>query len=92
MHGEYALDPDARGNPADGEVGGWALAIVQPNYDTLEGLDALALTLADAEVDADGIAGGEPGNTRIGFCFVYFSSVHCRVSIKLWLMESTGHA
>ena len=82
---EYALDADAGGDAAHGEVGRGSLAVAEAYDHALEGLDALALALADAEVHADGIACGESRNAGVGFGLVNFSGVHRQVSVNLLL-------
>ena len=82
MDGEYALDPFAVGDLADGEALLQAAAAAG-DADALIGLDAAALAFGDLDVDDDRVAGGEIGDWAGGaelgglFGLQRLDDVHC---------------
>jgi hypothetical protein len=74
---EYALNAhSAAGDAPDGEVGGGTLAVLTPDYHSLERLNALPVAFSNAEVDSHGVPGPKVGDFRVGFQLDQLGSIH----------------
>ena len=69
MEREDPFYPDTSGYPSYCEVGSGSFTVLEAYDDSLEHLNPLPFTLANAEVDLHRIAGSEVRDVRVGLGF-----------------------